>query len=224
MAVIKCLTLLATAFAAVAGAQTAVGIFEGSSDIGAPSHKGSVMYDAARKEYRITGGGHDIWGPSDGFFFVWKKITGDVAISATVKIVSEGIGHRKGVLMLRDDLEPGSPYADAALHGDGLTALQWREQPNQDTRTFHFPIEAPARLRIERRGNMVFLFAGKEGGPLTDLGGLEFKSLHPLYAGLGVSSHNDDAEVTAVFSDVTVEALPAAAAPKKKAAAAANKK
>jgi hypothetical protein len=38
----------------------------------------------------------------------------------------------------------------------------------------------------------------------------------PIYAGLGVCAHDDGAEVTAVFSDVSVEELPPAPSSKKK--------
>ena len=192
------------------------GIFEGTGDVGAPSHKGSMVYDPTRKEYRVTGGGANMWAARDDFFFVWKKMTGDCAITASVKIVSEGNGHRKAGLILRKDLEPGSVYGDAIVHGDGTTALQWREKADDVTRTVHFPIEGPTRLRIERRGNRIILFAGKDGGPLTKAGDTELAPFSPIYAGLGVCAHDDKAEVTAIFSEVTVEALPSAPANKKK--------
>ena len=199
---VGCIALLA-----VAAAGQNLGIFEGAGDVGKPSHPGSVSFDADRKEYRITGGGNNMWGPRDDFFFVWKKMTGDVAITATLKIVTGGNAHRKAGLILRKDLEPGSVYADAIVHGDGLTALQWREKTDDVTRTVHFPIQGPTQLRIERRRNRVILFAGKEGGPLTQLGDTELSSFDPVYAGLGVCAHDDNAETTAVFTDVTVESL-----------------
>ncbi len=199
-------------FGAVSAAfpQTAgnLGIFEGAGDVGKPSHKGSAVYDPARKEYQITGGGANMWGARDDFFFVWKKLTGDIAITATVRIVSDGNGHRKAGLILRKDLEPGSVYGDAVVHGDGTTALQWREKVDDVTRTVHFPIQGPTRLRIERRRNRIILFAGKEGGPLTEMGDTELAPFSPLYAGLGVCAHDDKSEITAIFSGVTVEALP----------------
>ncbi len=203
--------LLALALAAVAAAQTngSVGIFEGASDIGTPSHKGSVSYDAERKEYRVTGGGNNMWAGRDDFFFVWRKVTGDVAITANVKIVSAGVEHRKAGIIIRKDLDPGSVYADAVVHGSGLTALQWREKPGDITRTVHFPIDGPSRLRLERRGNLVTLYAGKEGGPLAEMGNTEIAPFSPMYAGLAVCAHDDNAETTAVFSDVSVEVLPA---------------
>jgi hypothetical protein len=205
----KKLALITLGLAATVCAQTGnLGIFEGTSDVGTPSHKGSVVYDAAGKEYRITGGGNNMWAGRDDFFYVWRKVTGDVIITANLKIVSGGVPHRKAGLIVRKDLEPGSVYADAIVHGSGLTALQWREKPDDVTRTIHFPIDGPTQLRLERRRNVVTLFAGKEGGPLTELGSTELAPFSPMYAGLGVCAHDDAAETTAVFSDVKLEVLP----------------
>jgi hypothetical protein len=203
--------------AAALRAQTAgnLGIFEGASDVGTPSHHGSVTYDAARHEYRVTGGGNNMWAGRDDFFFVWRKVTGDVVITANLKIISGGAPHRKAGLIIRKDLEPGSVYADAIVHGSGLTALQWREKPDEVTRTVHFPIEGPTRLRLERRRNVVTMYAGKEGGALAEMGNTEVAPFSPMYAGLAVCAHDDAAETTAIFSDVTVDVLPPAA-PKKK--------
>jgi hypothetical protein len=181
------IALLAAGLAAAASAQIAnLGIFEGAGDIGAPSHKGSVVFDPAKKEYRITGGGNNMWGVRDDFFFVWKKVPGDVVITANVKIVSDGAPHRKAGLIIRQDLEPGGVYADTVVHGSGLTGLQWREKAGDLTRTVHFPIEAPTRLRLERRKNVVTLFASKDGAPLVEMGSTELAPFAPMYAGLGV--------------------------------------
>ena len=158
--------MLAAVSTALAQTPGNLGIFEGAGDVGTPSHKGSVAYDAARKEYRIVGGGNNMWAARDDFFFVWKKVTGDVAITANVKIVSDGNPHRKAGLVIRKDLEPGSIYGDAIVHGSGLTALQWREKPDDITRTIHFPVNGPTRLRLERRRIDVTIFVGSEGGPL----------------------------------------------------------
>ena len=206
--------ILGLACAASAQTPTNLGIFEGAGDVGTPSHKGSVVYNPATKEYRVTGGGNNMWAARDDFFFAWKKIEGDVAITANVKIISDGAPHRKAGLIIRKDLEPGGVYGDAVVHGSGLTGLQWREKSGEITRTVHFPIEGPTRIRLERRRNNIIMFAGKEGGPLTELGSTELAPFTPMYVGLAVCAHDDKAETTAVFSDVTVEALSAAAVKK----------
>lgn len=205
----KEIVLIMLALASTVVAQTAgdLGIFEGASDVGTPSHKGSVVYDAARKEYRVTGGGNNMWGARDDFFFVWRKVAGDVVLTANLKIITGGVPHRKAGLIIRKDLEPGAVYTDAVVHGSGLTALQWREKPDDITRTIHFPVDGPTRLRLERRRNVVTLYAGKEGGALTEMGNTEVAPFSPVYAGLAVCAHDDAAETTAVFSDVSLEIL-----------------
>src|SRR5690349_4286785 len=104
--------LVFAALAAAAETPGNLGIFEGANDVGAPAHKGSVAYDAAKKEYRVTGGGNNMWFGRDDFFYVWKKMSGDVVMTANLKIVTPGNNHRKAGLIIRKDLEPGSVYAD----------------------------------------------------------------------------------------------------------------
>ena len=67
-----------------------------------------------------------------------------------------------------------------------------------------------AGFAAARRRNTLTMFAGKEGGPLAELGSTEMAPFSPMYVGLGVCAHDDDAETTALFSDVTVEPLPQA--------------
>lgn len=111
-------------------AQTApIGIFDGDSDIGTLLHRGTAEYDKAMQTYTVAGSGENIWEPPDAFQFVWKKVTGDFALTADVAILSSGgHPHRKAVLMLRQSLDADSVYADIALHGEGLTSLQFRDE------------------------------------------------------------------------------------------------
>ena len=76
------------------------GIFEGHGDVGTVLHPGSVEYDAAQKSYRITASGENIWGTADAFQFVWKKVSGDVSLTAEVAFtITTGDPHKKAVLM-----------------------------------------------------------------------------------------------------------------------------
>lgn len=103
------------------------GIFEGSGDVGAVLHKGTVEYDADAMSYKVTGSGENVWGTADGFFFVWKKISGDVSISADIAFATKtGEEHKKAMLMFRQTLDADAAYADIAAHAVGLTSLQSR--------------------------------------------------------------------------------------------------
>ena len=184
------------------------GIFEGSTDIGAPSKKGTVQFDSNSKSYTVTGGGSNMWFTGDAFHFVWKKVSGDVSLAADIEIAaSAGDPHRKGVLMVRQTLDGDSPYADAALHGDGLTSLQYREAKGARTYEIQANVKGPRRLRIEKRGEYVSMSIAGAGEELRPAGGTFRLALkEPYYVGIGVCAHNDAAIETATFKNVELKA------------------
>ena len=65
------------------------------------------------------------------------------------------------------------------------------------------------RLRIERRGNTFTMLAGKPGEQLTPTGPATVTLKDPVYVGLAVCSHDANVLETAVFSNVSLQALPA---------------
>ena len=113
---------------------TDLGIFSHQRDIGNVARTGSVNFDPPSGEYRIAGGGGNMWSTSDAFHFVWTRMSGDFTLTANVKFIGTGGNpHRKACLLVRQSLKPGSVYADVALHGVGLTALQYRDAPDAPT-------------------------------------------------------------------------------------------
>jgi hypothetical protein len=185
-------------------AQAQIGLFANHTDVGTVLQAGSVDYDAFTRRYTISGSGENMWFASDDFQFVWTKMSGDVRLSATVSILDkEGDAHRKAVLMIRQSLDPDAAYADAALHGDGLTSLQFREEKGAVTHELESNVSAPRRLRIEKRGDSFYLWIGGEAGGFRFAGGSMRVPLHePFYVGIGVCAHNKDELRKAVFSDV----------------------
>ncbi len=201
---------LATASLALAAGD--LGTFEGATDVGDPARKGSVAFDSAKGEYRITGGGTNVWAKTDEFQFLWRKITGNVTMAATMQFVgTSSVAHRKAGLMIRAGLEPDAPYVDATVHGDGLTSIQFREAAGDITRGVNFPVVGPTQIRLEKIGNVFHLWTGKDGGPLQEMGSVPVPlGKGPVYAGLYVCSHNPQNLETVVFSNVTVENTAAA--------------
>ncbi|MGA2856376.1 MAG: hypothetical protein ABSE40_05875 [Candidatus Sulfotelmatobacter sp.] len=191
------------------------GIFEGHSDVGTVLHAGTADYDAAKQSYTITGSGENMWLAADAFQFVWKKISGDVTLTADVAFLTKtGNEHKKAVLMLRQSLDADSVYADIALHASGLTSLQFRDEKGAVTREIQSNISAPARLQIARRGDYVYMSLAT-GGDLKVAGGwLRIPLEGPFYVGLGVCSHDKDAVEKAVFSNVELrQPVPATGQP-----------
>lgn len=185
------------------------GIFEGAADIGSPRRSGSVLFDPTRDAYTVSGGGANMWFTNDALHFVWKRIEGDFTLAADIAFPSPGGDpHRKACLLLRQDLGPDSAYADAALHGDGLTSLQYRESRGAMTREIQANTSAPRRLRLEKRGHYVSMSLASQDGVLRPAGGaFRLEVTGPFYVGLGVCAHNDSALETAVFSRVELVPL-----------------
>ena len=182
------------------------GIFEGNGDIGDVLKKGSVTFDPANKTYTIVGGGENMWYAKDAFHYVWKKASGDLSISSDISFPDTGgNAHRKAGLIIRQNLDPDSPYADAVLHGDGLTSMQYREVKGGPTREIQCNVKGPKRIKLQKEGNYVFMSIAPENEKLRSAGGsFKIKFEEPFYVGIGVCSHDNKVSEKAVFSKVKI--------------------
>jgi Tol biopolymer transport system component len=191
-----------------AAAAAPVGLFESHGDIGTVLHAGSVEYDATKGSYAMAASGENMWSTKDAFQFVWKKMSGDITLTADISFVGKSAQeHRKAVLMIRQSLEADSPYADVTLHGNGMPALQYREEKGGLTREVQAIAWGPKRLRIQKRGAFFTMWLADEKGEFHLAGGsarLAFKE--PFYVGIGLCSHDKDAVEKAVFSNVDLKA------------------
>ena len=180
--------------------------FEGSVDIGDTAQRGSVARDAASATYRITAGGANIWGGKDAFHFLWtRRPAGDLHVAADIAFVGTGGDpHRKAGVMIREKLTPGSRYADVMIHGDGLAALQYRDEQDGPTRQIVSNVKAPRGIRLEREGDYVFFSLRGADGLWYHAGGNFRIALGEAYVGLAVSAHDNKASETAVFSNVAL--------------------
>jgi len=202
----------------VARAQQPIGDFSASQDVGTPSTigAGSAKYDPAAKTYTITGGGANMWATSDHFHYVWKKVSGDAMLAATIEFTATNPatgtpdGHRKACLVVRQSLDSDAVYADAAVHGDGLTSLQWRDVKGGVTHQIESTTVAPKRVRFEKRGSYVSMSVAGAGEELRPAGGSTRIDLQgEYYIGIGVTSHNTGRLETVTFSNVELSTPPA---------------
>jgi TolB protein len=197
-------------------APPALGLFQDHADVGAPQRAGSAQYDAAHLVYTVTGSGERIWSTSDAFHFVWKQVSGEIALTADIALPEKGGNpKRKGVLMVRQSLDADSPYADVAMSGEGLASLEFRDAKGSITRKIQSNLAAPRRLRIEKRGDFIYVFlASAAGKPLRPSGAsIKLPLQGSFYVGIGVCSHDKDAVEKAVFSNVRLAIPVASAAP-----------
>jgi TolB protein len=199
------LSLTVAACGVVVAQQSPGGIFSGSSDVG-KTRAGSTVYDAAGKTYRVTGGGADMWGDADAFHFTWVRLSGDAALTADVQFAPGSHAPlEKAVLIFRQSLEPGSPYADIAIHADGHITLQYRATAGGKTADVTATERGSTRLRIERAGNKFTTSIGSADGNMTSFSSQEIALGDPVYAGIGVCAHTAEGLTTANFSNVTIE-------------------
>lgn len=182
-----------------------LGVFSNSGDVGNPAIKGSAEF--SNGEYRIAGSGVNIWGKHDEFQYVWRKMTGNFTVTATMQFLGQGTEHRKAGIMVRQSLEADATYADIVIHGSGMPALQWRSKQGEDTNTFDLPIDGPGTFKVKlvRTGVKIYMYIAKDGGEPKKIANTEVSFRDPVMVGLAVCSHQAGTSDTVIFSNVSVD-------------------
>jgi len=168
-----------------------------------------VEYDAAKKAYTVAASGYNIWFDKDAFQFAWKRVSGDVTLTADISFLGKGVQeHRKAVLMIRQSLDADSAYADIALHGNGMPALQFRDEKGAMTHEVQALRWGPKRLRLEKRGDFFTMWLADDSGEFRLAGASARLALkEPFYVGIGLCSHDDNVVEKAVFSNVELKSM-----------------
>ncbi|MFI5367432.1 MAG: TolB family protein [Spirochaetia bacterium] len=179
------------------------GAFDIVRDVGSRRVAGSTRYDARRGTYTMTGGGENVWGTADEFHFAAVRMSGDFIVTVEGELEGKGVNaHRKWGIMFRQDMERDSMYADAAVHGDGLTSLQYRVQRGAETLQVKAEMTSPDVVQLERAGNTAIMRAAKRGDALVETGRVTMDFSAGILAGLFICSHEIGVTETAVFRNV----------------------
>jgi TolB protein len=200
-------SLLTSAFAG----NNQVGIFTDHVDIGKPKNAGSAGYDENTQTYTLKGAGYDIWFERDEFHYAYKKITGDFILTANFEFKrSGGESYRKIGWMLRESLDENASHISAALHGDGLTVLQWRSLKGAFMRDPQDEIFAPKRgyqiIQLERQGKKIIFRAAHIGEPFQTIGIQQMPDMpDEALVGLFINSHNIDVTEEARVWNVRID-------------------
>lgn len=189
--------------------QQPVGMFTGHEDVGEPKRKGDAVYNTADQTYLFSGAGKNMWLNSDQFHFAWKKIKGDFIITASIRFIGKGFAdHRKIGIIARDNLSGNSRYADACVHGDIVSSLQYRAVENDTTGQVLLSAYHPTEIQLERKGN-TFIFSAATFGENYKSVSKEINLNEEVYAGLFICSHAEEVTEQAVFSNVRIIIPPA---------------
>jgi TolB protein len=193
-----------------------VGLFAEHRDIGQPASPGSASYDPVTRTYRITGVGRNMWADHDDFHFAWKRMSGDVVADTRLEFVTPspkpgegGFLHRKGGIVLRQDLDPDSVYVDALRMGNQQMSLQYREVKGGPTRLIWLNTPWQDAVRIVKIGDYAYLATLGADGKLHPAGGsFKLRITGSYYIGLGVCPHDEKAQETMAFRDVHIAPAP----------------
>ena len=180
-------------------------------DIGNPKLTGSFQFDEKAQKFTLSGAGYNIWHARDEFYFVYQEVEGDFIVSARLQFLGEGMNaHRKIGLMIRNSNAEDAVYMDGAVHGDGLTALQFRGNTGAETMQKRLgENEIPGFVQVERKGDEYIFRVSKNGRPLIEVGNVTLEMNESVLAGMFICSHDADVIEKAEFWNVRID-IPAA--------------
>lgn len=206
MTALKISGLAALFFAcAAAFAQNNTGMFSQNTDVGGPARPGAAVYDATVQSYLLSGSGANIWFAKDEFHFLWKRLRGDFILQARGRFIGQGADpHRKLGWMVRSSLAADAPMACAAIHGDGLAALQFRRKSGADAEEVRSSVSMPEVIQLERKGDRFILSLARWGEPFSVVETDDLALGDEVYAGLFVCAHNPEVVEQAGFDNVRI--------------------
>jgi TolB protein len=186
-------------------AQNTVGIFDSHVDVGPVLTKGTASYDNSLRTYIITGSGENIWFKKDELHFAYKKMKGDFMVTTQPSLVGKGTdAHRKSGWMARVGTDTSSAMICLTVHGDGLTAFQYRKQKGGNIEEIKIPILQADILQLERRGRSYFVSVAKLGQPFWSVEMPDFDFPEELLVGLFICSHNKNVVEQATFLNTRI--------------------
>jgi TolB protein len=174
-------------------------------DVGPVQIPGSFRYDAAAQQYEITASGTNIWLTKDEFHYAYTQLKGDFILQARLSFIGKGVDpHRKAGWMIREGFDTSSRMAAATVHGDGLTALQFRKTENTNIDEIRSPVSAPDVVQLERKGHKLIMSVARFGQPFTITSVSDVHLSEVIYAGLFVCSHNNAVSEKVIFRNLQV--------------------
>ncbi len=199
------ITLVAVMISSLLLSQKPFGVFENSTDVGAVLHKGKTTFNPENQTYQLSGSGENIWFAKDEFHYANQTISGNFILQARGRLKGEGVDpHRKFGWMVRAGLTSDAAMVSVAVHGDGLTAIQYRKKDGAPVEEVKSPVKMPDIIQLERMGRSWLMSVAKYGDPFWTVEVPDIQLPEQVYAGLFICSHNKDVVETAEFQNVRI--------------------
>ncbi|MEM9446214.1 MAG: malectin domain-containing carbohydrate-binding protein [Verrucomicrobiota bacterium] len=187
-----------------------------STDIGNPALSGSTTYDSNSHLFVIHAAGQDIWERSDQFHFLYQPTIDNFSVETgniSGLLPYSGVHPwAKSGVMIRETLDPDSPYVFFCNTGNNGLRIQWRDTKGVLAKDFNWVYGLDLEgnqlfLKIERVGNIFcFLVSSNQGGFFDDRGvflvaSLEVAMTDFVYAGTAVTSHDANQLISVEIQD-----------------------
>lgn len=195
-----------------------IGIFTGQASVGDDNDGGIASLE--NDVYTIEGSGNDIWGVPDGFFWIFKEVTGDFIATANVQwLFGEGEGDlwKKAGIIARNTVDDpertDGEYACSALIRGNLSNFFARPTVDEgEEDTFYDSEEDLSPLtntiQLKREGNTFTMLRELAAGGFSELASIEIDMLDTILVGLCVTAHDTSMIEVAEFRDVSIEQGP----------------
>ncbi len=179
-------------------------------DIGAVGISGTACYTSATGTFELNGSGADIGDTADEFGYAYKTLVGDGELTARVIDLGTTNATAKVGIMVRESLAPGSRNVFIALTNYTGAVFQSRLVTDSATETPNinaFLINAPYWIKLKITGSVYTASLSQDGltwvqvGAPVDAG---FGNGLPIYAGLAITSTDNDAFATAHVDNYTL--------------------
>jgi Flp pilus assembly pilin Flp len=186
-------------------------------DIGGTAVAQEGSFTESAGTFTVRGGGDDIWGTDDQFYYAYRLIRGtNIRITARVNWqTNPGDQWAKAGLMIRSSAVDTIGHASIFItrNDNRERSFQWRRWWGDTTQESSPGTTGGARpiwLRVECLGASCSAYYSNDGTTWTQQGTAQNISdlSGVFYVGLAITSHNDGVLEAAIFDNVTIEELP----------------
>ena len=181
-----------------------------SQDIGPVNVAGSFE-KFGEQDISLMGSGADIWGTQDGFRFAYRPLNGDGDVVARVLTLQNSNPVSKAGVMIRETLAAGSRNVFLNMAKNGFISLQNRAATGGVSVSAKVTAAIPLWIKLNRKGDVFTAYSSPDGAVWTRTGTVTVPMAASLFAGLAVTSHDNNKSAMAGFSNAKV--IPAAGLP-----------
>lgn len=192
------------------GGKTTVQLLTEGAGLGSSWHYGEINMSSGSGVAELNNGtmnvkiaAGDIWGRSDNFGLVYRRLDGDGQITARVVSQSSTNDWAKAGVMMRDSLQPGSKHSYAFVTPVKGINNTWRGSDGGTTgRRAVDGLKAPYWLRLERKGSVFTSYYSSDGKTWNFLKSNFITMNQRIYMGFATTSNNAKA-----FADVSYDSI-----------------